>query len=288
MSTRFKITIRATSITVTPGEEASNYLEPLLDLLTYEDEFVEETRTLGFMYDEETDTLYLHKGVDVSYLQKLLPESKIILNEFHPFKPMKFEYEEVIPPRNQEQEDVINFIAALSHHSENENKRQLFLVKDPGFGKTYCSGSGLCQYGVKTLIIMHRDTLRSQWANSLFNMNGMTSEYVHEIQTSEELYDIAHKNIELDYDVYLLTHATFRAGVKRIGSMSLIGNITKNLGIGLKIIDEAHLEFRDTILMDFCFNVKRNLYLTATDGRSAKEENAIFRHVFANALYTAS
>ena len=468
MSTKFTITIRATSITVTPGEESSNYLEPLLDLLTYEDEFVEETRTLGFMLDPETDTLYLHKGVDVSYLQKLLPNSKVITNEFHPFKPMKFEYEEVIPPRNTEQEDVINFIAGLNHHSDNLNNRQLFLVKDPGFGKmepvsrkiptpdgyrymgdlqigdhvldrycnptkvtnifdwdvqdvyrilfedgrdalcglehlwaiyvndnekytvestkdiinrlnngdaigiplcykrdeendggivyqssdkeetinrlyrfgwcayidedtgyihyyrlkslkitsivfshreecrcimvdnpdqlyltedyivthnTYCSGSGLCQFGVKTLIIMHRDTLRSQWANSLFNMNGLTSEYVHEIQSSEELYDIAHGNIELDYDVYLLTHATFRAGVKRIGSMNMIGNITKNLGIGLKIIDEAHLEFRDTLLMDFCFNVKRNLYLTATDGRSAKEENTIFRHVFSNAKY---
>ena len=37
--------------------------------------------------------------------------------------------------------------------------------------------------------------------------------------------------------------------------------------------------------MDMVFNVKRNLYLTATDGRSSKDENAIFRHVFANALF---
>lgn len=495
--TIFKITVRATSILIQPGEEAMNYLDPLINLMTYEDEFIEETKTLGFLYDKETDTLYIHKGVDIQYLNKLLPHSKIIMDEYHPFKNMKFEYEEVIPPRNIEQEDVINFIAGLNHHSENLNSRQLFLVKDPGFGKaqpystkiptptkrgytllgdlktgdyvydrtgnrtevvrifeqgkkdvyeitfednrkayccdehlwptyengdnynirktfelmdgigygdeyeiplcdpvydwlicanlsrsiykdlplinvrsgciqvdslrnrnkhdkyikeqllpalyslgyvayfdeddfcvyynrqdrlkiksikyshkskcrcilvnnpehlyltenfivthnTYCSGSGLCQFGVKTLIIMHRDSLRTQWVNSLFNMNGLTADYVHEISSSEELYDIANGNIELDYDVYLLTHATFRAGVKRIKSMSKIGNITKNLGIGLKIIDEAHLEFRDTLLMDFCFNVKRNLYLTATDARSAKEENTIFRHVFSNATF---
>lgn len=285
MPTVFTITVRATSILVTPGEEAMGYLEPLIELLTFEDEFVEQTKSLGFLHDKETDTLYVHKGVDINYLTRLLPKSKIKYDDFHPFKPMKFEYEEVIPPRNMEQQDVINFIAGLNHHSANLNDRQLFLVKRAGFGKTFCSGSALCQFGLKTLIIIHRDQLRTQWMNSLFNMNGLSSNEVYEITSSDELYDIANGNIDLDYDVYLMTHATFRAGVKRIKSMSKIGNITKNLSIGLKIIDEAHLEFKDTILMDFCFNVKRNLYLTATDGRSAKEENTIFHHVFSNATY---
>ena len=270
---------------MTPGEEAMGYLDPLIDLMTYEDEFVEETKTLGFMYDKETDTLYMHKGVDVQYLNRLLPNSKIIYDEYHPCKPMKFEYEEVIPPRNVEQEDVINFIAGLNHHADNIDARQIFLVKTMGFGKTYCAGTAACIHGVKTLIIVHRDNLRSQWLKSLYNMNGLTADYTYEITSSDELYDIAYGNIELDYDVYLMTHATFRAGVRRIKSLEKIGDITKNLGIGLKIIDEAHLEFRDTLLMDFCFNVKRNLYLTATDARSAKDENTIFRHVFSHATF---
>ena len=37
--------------------------------------------------------------------------------------------------------------------------------------------------------------------------------------------------------------------------------------------------------MDFIFNINRNLYLTATDGRSSKEENAIFKHVFSNTKF---
>lgn len=132
---------------------------------------------------------------------------------------------------------------------------------------------------------MHRDSLRNQWTDSLYNMSGLSNREVHEIKDSEELYKIAHNEHGFDYDVYLLTHATFRAGLKRINSIEVAKNITKNLGIGMKIIDEVHLEFRDTLLMDFVFNVKRNLYLTATDGRSAKEENSIFHHVFSNALY---
>ena len=642
--TKYTITIKATSITVEPGEESMPALMPLLNILTYEDEFIEETKTLGFLYDESRDILYLHKGVDIQYLQKLLGDTEIKFDLYDEYDEMHFDYEEIIAPRDDDQIDVINFISGMAEHQGNMDESQLFLVKKPGFGKaepysrkiptptpqgftlmgdlkigdhvfdrtgrltkvtdifeqgvqdvyevtfndgrtarcmgdhlwtvktsngpyrdmklidimkdykilskwkinnnredpycykyyipicepvqyttrnvsvdpwvlgcfigngccleriltisspdaripsaianicgfvykklsnenysysfydkttgkpiltkeffkdlshpmwrkagektipqeylvndvdtrrlllqglmdtdgsisygdgryhvtysstskellyqiqwlvyllgfsatlvddkrpekyttgfcgilvfrvpneykktlflnsskfslavecadkpqrigprgllikdikligqeqcrcimvdnaehlyltenfivthnTFCTGVGLCKLKMKTLIIMHRDQLRGQWENSLRKMCGLTSQDVHEIDSSEELYAIAHNQHGYDYDVYLMTHATFRAGLKRLNTMEEAMNITKNLKIGFKVIDEAHLEFRDTILMDFCFNVKRNLYLTATDGRSSKEENSIFRHVFANALY---
>ena len=640
-STCFVVTVRATSITVSNGEEAIYSLSTLIDMLTYEDEFAEDTKTLGFMYDKETDTLFLHKGVDIEYLQRCLGNVRVVYDLYHPFKPMKFEYEEIIAPRNEEQIDVIDFITGQGYH-DNGNDSQIFLVKDPGFGKlepysrkiptptekgytlmgdlkvgdyvfdrngmpsevieifeqgeqdvytvtfndgriaqcgldhlwtvmtrsgdlktmtlreimgsykiiskwkldngredpyiykykvprcravayptrkvridpwtlgcfigngcckeprltiscpndtiprkiasihgfsfvrckgnysyqfkyingnyvmtrdffegydtvlnhksyektipdeyiyndidtrlsliqglmdtdgtivynegrynvsytstskplleqiryilyslgysgiicedirhdkytqgycgilvfrvphkaktyffresykkaiadkamheyqdnhysgfiikdisfshreqcrcimvdnpdhlyltedfivthnTFCSGVGLCKLKMKTLIIMHRDALRRQWLDSLFNMNGLSTKEVHEIDSSEELEAIAKGKLHPDYDVYLMTHATFRAGLNRIQKLRYVMNITKNLGIGLKIIDEAHLEFRDTLIMDFCFNVKRNLYLTATAGRSGKDENSIFRHVFSDATF---
>lgn len=525
MPATFTVTIKATSITVSNGMEAFQILTPLINMLTYEDEFVEETKTLGFMYDEPTDTLFLHKGVDIKYLQRLLIDMEVKYDLYDPYREMNFEYDEIIAPRNDEQVDVINFIAGLQHHASNINASQLFIVKPPGFGKghpcstklpspdreygyitigdlcigdnvfdahgnptkvtdifdlgvtdvykvtfndgrvsfctdehlwqvrtgksnpwrvmklkdmitnfneykyyiprqrcvkypkrdtpseeffeqlcimmtndqlkeipeeylvndfetrmrfinvlmrissgkdhryrvnnvsisgklleqikwllwslgysetivddgrveftdsddsilikdisfshrehckcikvdnpehlyltenfivthnTFCSGVGMCKYKTKTLIIMHRESLRNQWISSLYNMQGLSSKEVHEITTSEELYDIAHNQHGYDYDIYLMTHATFRAGLRRINNISDAMNITKNLGIGLKIIDEAHLEFRNTLMIDFVCNVKRNVYITATDGRSAKEENSIFRHVFANTLF---
>ena len=525
MPTTFTVTIKATSITISNGMEAFQLLTPLINMLTYEDEFVEETKTLGFMYDEPTDTLFLHKGVDIKYLQRLLIDMEVKYDLYDPYREMDFEYDEIIAPRNDEQVDVINFIAGLQHHASNINASQLFIVKPPGFGKghpcstklpspdrecgyitigdlcigdnvfdahgnptkvtdifdlgvtdvykvtfndgrvsfctdehlwqvrtgknnpwcvmklkdmitnfneykyyiprqrcvkypkrdtpseeffeqlcimitndqlkeipeeylvndfetrmrfinvlmrissgkdhryhvnnisisgklleqikwllwslgysgtivddgkveftdsddsilikdisfshrehckcikvdnpehlyltenfivthnTFCSGVGMCKYKTKTLIIMHRESLRNQWISSLYNMQGLSSKEVHEITTSEELYDIAHNQHGYDYDIYLMTHATFRAGLRRINNISDAMNITKNLGIGLKIIDEAHLEFRNTLMIDFVCNVKRNVYITATDGRSAKEENSIFRHVFANTVF---
>ena len=91
-STNFIVTVRATSITVSNGEEASYLLSALIDNLTYEDEFAEDTKTLGFVYDKDTDTLFLHKGVSVEYLQRCLGNVTVKYELCHPFKPMKFEY----------------------------------------------------------------------------------------------------------------------------------------------------------------------------------------------------
>jgi hypothetical protein len=131
---KYTVYVRATSIKVVPGSEAMYPLDHLIELLTYDDEFTEETKFLGYIYDSDEDALYFHKGVDLNYLRKTLGDVTFKDDSFHPFKPMKFKYEEIVAPRNDEQVDVINFIAGLREHGENLNKRQLFLVKKPGFG----------------------------------------------------------------------------------------------------------------------------------------------------------
>lgn len=278
----YTVTVRATSIMVEPGQSALVDLKPLLDLHEYEDEYQDMTCILGYMYDEQHDTLYLHKGVDLEYIRRLLNNNVTFKRcPFSPYKEMKYQFEEVYPPKNDDQVDYIDFIAGEKSHASNINDPQIFLVAGTGSGKTFCTGYGIGLYGLKTLIVMHRDQLRSQWATSLHDLNGYSLKHtVHEIVSSAEVEAIVNSDVEYDYDIYLMTHATFRAGCKRIGDARKIGDFTKNLGIGCKVIDEAHLEFRDTLLMEFLLNVKRNLYLTATDGRSSKDENAIFKHVF--------
>lgn len=169
-----------------------------------------------------------------------------------------------------------------------DNPEHLYLTDDYVVThNTYCTGYGIGLYKKKALIIMHRDDLRAQWNESLYMMNGFDHAHVHEIDTTQELYNIAHGDYDNDYDIYLITHATFRAGLKRIGDIKLAQNICKNLGIGVKVIDEAHLEFKDILLLDIVCNVKRNIYLTATPGRSQREENAIYWKVFNSATFYA-
>ena len=283
-TTEFEMRVCPTSYRIFPGKEAMEKLSQLISRLEFEDEFQDDIIALGYMLDEDRDMLYLHRGVNLEYLRNLLQNVRVKYVKAVNARPMNSEHEEFIPPRNKEQIDVINFIAGLDEHSANVNSQQLFLVKTGGFGKTYCAGRAACLYNQKTLIIMHRDQLREQWKKSLHDLQGLTSDDVYEITTSEQLEEIAN-GYDPDHDIYLMTHATFRAGIKRIRNLKKISRIPQILGIGLKIIDEAHLEFRDTLMMDFLFNIHRNLYLTATDGRSSKDENVIFKHVFSNTLF---
>ena len=133
--TQFKVTVRATSVLVEPGDEAMDRLEKLLDLLTYEDEFAEETKTLGYLYDEQMNILYLHKGVDLDYLRGCLGDCRLISFPSHRYEEMNFEYDEIVAPRDDDQADVIDFICGQGNHSSNLEDSQIFLVKQPGFGK---------------------------------------------------------------------------------------------------------------------------------------------------------
>ena len=130
----FQLNVQATSYVIYPGKEAMTPLSALIARLEIEDEFQDEIRILGYFLDEMHDKLYVHRGVNLEYLKNLLQHVRV---EFVPpcnSRSMNFEYEEIIPPRNNEQLDVINFIAGLNEHASNVDDHQLFLVKAPGFG----------------------------------------------------------------------------------------------------------------------------------------------------------
>ena len=164
-----------------------------------------------------------------------------------------------------------------------DNTEHLYLTEDfIVTHNTYCTGYGVGVLGMKTLIIIHRDNLRTQWYGSLVNMNGYPKQRVFVIDSVNDAVAIATGEYRPDADIYLVTHMTIHAALQRLGDMEAMSGLTRNLGIGMKVIDEAHLYFRSTLAIDCMFNVKRNLYLTATDGRSNKSEDAIFRQVFSN------
>jgi superfamily II DNA or RNA helicase len=260
----FEINVYPTHISVSNAKEASIKLGKLLELFEYEDEYEEVINTLGYVINEQQDILYFNKGVDVEYIKKTLVDAKVTVHEAPEPAEMLFEYEEIIPPRDDEQVEMINFVSASNEWARTKNSPQVFMVAKTGVGKTFTSCVGAALYKKKTLIICHRAELLKQWRATLIEKIGMADSDIHTLTTEDFL---AAEELELDLaDVYLLSHQTFRFALKAVGGyFERIAKAIENLGMGLKIIDEAHLEFHNIILIDMSMNIKRDLYLTASD-----------------------
>lgn len=285
---KFDVDVYTTHITVNNGNEASELLEPLLDRMIYEDTYApadgEVLKVRGYIYDEEQDMLYFHKGVDIEYLRRLLINIKVTLHEHDPFDNMKFDFEEVISPRDDYQKDIIDFFKGVNAHTNSYNRHQLLLPAGTGTGKTFTSSYAACNIGVKTVIIVHTLNLIKQWYNTLINMHGVPSNRIHVLST-RDLCLAANGQHQCDADIYILTHQTFCVAIKTVGSFKRASNIFKNLKIGLKIIDECHLRFGNIITIDFLTNVWKSFYLSATPARSNKDEHSIYKYVFSDTLY---
>ena len=281
----FNIDVYTTHITVDNSTEASDLIEPLLARMIYEDTYAtdEILKERGYIFDDDTDTLYLHRGVDLSYLQRLLINCKVRIHEHDEFDNMEYQFEEVIPPRDQLQVDIIDFFKGVNGHANSYDKNQLLLQAGTGTGKTFTASYGACSLSMKTIIFVHTVSLIKQWYCTLIEKHGFPSNRIHLLST-DDLYLAACGRHKCDADVYIVTHQTFRSAMKKCGSFTVASNMLKNLRIGLKIIDECHLMFGNILLIDFLSNVYKTFYLSATPGRSNKDDNSIFKYVFSSCI----
>ena len=83
------------------------------------------------------------------------------------------------------------------------------------------------------------------------------------------------------YKVFTLTHDTILSYAQNNGWES-IDALFRKLGIGLKIIDEAHLNFDNIYNLDYASPVAKTLYLTATPIRGDSAENRVYQLYFSN------
>lgn len=78
-----------------------------------------------------------------------------------------------------------------------------------------------------------------------------------------------------DFDIYIVNHQTLTSFAKAEGWEQLRKFFQKQY-IGIKIIDEAHKYFENSVLIDSFSNTFKTLYLTATFLRNDKKENDVY------------
>lgn len=90
-------------------------------------------------------------------------------------------------------------------------------------------------------------------------------------------------NKKSDYKFYVAIHRTI--GMMLSEDLNSVNRLMNILGIGFRIIDEAHSNFSSTCQIESLSNVEYTLYLTATPSRSSFREDTLYAKVYQKVPY---
>lgn len=239
----------------------------------------------GIYYDENTKKLYLPRGIDIWYVEKLLNcKATVERNMYNPFD----RYDDIkmkFLPRNEDQQKAIRFMVGLGEYMETATKSQLQLNLNTGKGKTYCSIATMAYLGIKSIVITDAVSILKQWRLNILEYTNMSPNSIYYIDGSKSImYLLSKTEKELArIKVFLVSHATLQTYASSNG-WEAVGELFKHIRVGLKFYDEAHKNFTNMLMIDFFTTVYKTYYITATPERSSIYEDRIYQLCFKNIL----
>lgn len=238
---------------------------------------------IGMKFNDDK-SISLPRGIDVDFLESLFGVSAYYDNRY--IQPLKNKESILLKykPKDDKQYEAINFMLGLGSYSYTKNYSQQLIALDTGAGKTYLGIAYMAFMNEKAIIITSSNDWLNQWKVRITEHTNLLPKDILFIQGSNLINNLlskSQKDIADRYSIYLVTHATLLSYAKENGWNS-INTLFTHLGIGVKIFDEAHLNFENMYNIDYSSNVHKTLYLTATPGRGDKKENNIFNLYFKN------
>lgn len=220
----------------------------------------------------ENGKLYLPKGSPISKIVRLTKATVNKIDDSDPSSNMHRQFYAAYDPRDEIQEQSIKFLR--------ESESQAALNLATGLGKTYSVAAASTLMRERTLIITPNETLKKQWIKTYRTMFDYRESDLFNISGSNSIQLILDNLID-PCDVYFVNHSTLRNYLTATNGY-MLHQFFKKLNIGIKVYDEAHMEFGNILLMDFFSNTKHTWYLTATFDRSSKEESKCFKQAFSS------
>lgn len=233
----------------------------------------------GRVYDEETKTLMLPRGIDIGFLERVLNTEPIVNFDIDPVgdvSPIMLKYK----PRDEVQKEAIRFMLSMDRYKRNETSTMLSVNLNTGKGKTYCAIATAAYLGLRPIVITDSVGWLTQWKEFFSKYTDIKPEEIYLISGVPSAMALYNRDIN-KYKVLLVTHSTLQNMGSKKGWKS-VGDLFKYCQIGIKFYDEAHLNFDNMFLIDCYTNSFITYYLTATPGRSDMAENNIFSLYFKN------
>lgn len=229
-------------------------------------------------YEEDTNTLYLPRGMDISKIERYMKTNIVVDKSYD-------EYDKIGPilikslPRNDVQKKSIKFILGLQEFSYTKGFSQLCLNLVTGKGKTYVTIASIAYLEIRFIVIAPISSWLAQWKEKALQYTNFKEDEIVKLSGTiiDKILDgrIDYRKIKM----YISTHTTLQNYGKTRG-WDKLHEFFKVARIGIKVFDEAHLCFESVSLIDFHTNVYKTLYVTASPSRSNERENKIYQMYF--------
>lgn len=254
--------------------------ESLEGSLSVWDQYTFTNIPMGFHYDEDTQTLYLPRGIDIGFVAKVLDRKPMYVREYD--EPKKSIMRLKTPPRSDLQKKSISFITGNVEFNYTKKASQLALTLSTGAGKTYCAIASVTIMRKMPIIITHNNNIKGQWIDAFQKHTDVDERSICDIKGSSGIDRLRKsEKIRNRYKVFVVNRKTLSSYGRRFG-WEQVGEFFKELGIGIKIYDEAHIEFDSILKTDFYTNTWKSIYLTANLERSDRQENRVYDLCFKN------
>lgn len=237
--------------------------------------------TVGCFYDAQNRDFYIPSGMQLWKIKHYLGYNADYVRTMHhsyiSTKDIKIKY----PPRDEEQLKALKFMCDIDEFSNLDNVPARHVNLMTGKGKTYCSIACISFFRIKSIIITGSNTLLNQWKDEFLHYTNLESSDIIQLSGSGMVNMVLNGTSKkaMNASIILCTHGTLRSFGETYG-WNRVYELFEKLGIGIKIFDEAHTNFDNTLMIDFYTNVWRTYYVTATPGRSNFRENAIYNIAF--------
>lgn len=230
-------------------------------------------------YIVHNNKLYLPRGANIIVLQKQFENSDIkVIRKYDELSYMK-NVNMIHEPKNVIQEESVDFLSGNNSFKRTRRYSQLSLNLDTGDGKTFCTINSIVNSKYKSIIITHVDKIKNQWIEEFLNHTDINEDDIVNI-SGTDVINMIMKN-KISGNIYVVNHQTLQSYYKNNGYDAL-SNFFKKICVGIKIYDEAHLEFKNILRIDFFTNTKKTFYLTANFSRSDINEKKLFNKAFSN------
>lgn len=232
----------------------------------------------GIEYDEENDIIRIPRGIDVSFLKSKLKCPIETNTDYNDYDKTNFKLR--TEPRDDIQINSIAFLTGEGKFKYTKEYSQLSLNLDTGDGKTYCVIASLCLLKCKAIIITHTENIKEQWLKSISKFTSIDKRRICNLSGTKVLEDVYLEGSDA-YDIFLVNHGTLKQYGKKYG-WDKMNDLFKKLKVGIKVFDEAHIEFKSILKVDLHTNVYKTFYITATLARTDVSEDRVYKLSFKN------